>query len=387
MDYLDGRITKEEFIKTRGTEAAQDGAKYALNLFGYFTNQQYQKTGQEVVLDIEKEIEKDGKYDRLFRLTNQFVQWLLEDHLDIKIKKNHASTTIRKHTASSIKVIMSYTKQYYEEYGQIDYSERKFKRMVKLPKIVKQELEPLTKEQIIKIVNIASPKRKAIYMIMKDTGLRIQEVLLIKKRDFDLNFTPVKLDFAAINDKTNRTNQTRFITSETREFVKPVLESKNDDDYLFITNRDKVRQAVTNEEGLFGRTRKKLGFTERYEHNNRHKITLHSFRAFCSTQLAEAYGEEFAHGYIGHSKYLGQYIRNKNKVPEKFLRAENMLMIYKTVEVIDDSERVRELEIKMERQQHDVTELTEIMNQLAAQKEILTEQRLEIEKLQNEKSM
>jgi uncharacterized coiled-coil protein SlyX len=70
-----------------------------------------------------------------------------------------------------------------------------------------------------------------------------------------------------------------------------------------------------------------------------------------------------------------------------FHRIENELMIYKTVEVIDDSQRVRELEIKMERQQHDVTELTEIMNQLATQKEILTEQRLEIEKLQNEKSM
>ena len=68
-----------------------------------------------------------------------------------------------------------------------------------------------------------------------------------------------------------------------------------------------------------------------------------------------------------------------------FHRIENELMIYKTVEVIDDSQRVRELEIKMERQQHDVTELTEIMKELAAQKEILTEQRLEIEKLQNEK--
>ena len=101
--------------------------------------------------------------------------------------------------------------------------------------------------------------------------------------------------------------------------------------------------------------------------------------------IADKYGEEFAHGYIGHSKYLGQYIRNKKKIPEMFHRIENEFMIYKTVEIIDDSQRVRELEIKMERQQHDVTELTKIMKELAAQKEILTEQRLEIEKLQNEK--
>ena len=71
---------------------------------------------------------------------------------------------------------------------------------------------------------------------------------------------------------------------------------------------------------------------------------MHSLRAFCATQLAEAYGEEFAHGFIGHKGYLKQYIRNKDKLAEKYLRAENSLMIYESVEVIDSTDKVERLE-------------------------------------------
>ena len=76
MDYLDGRITKEEFIKSRGVENTQLSCKWALNLLDYYTQSTYQKTGEQVVLEIEKEISKDGKYDRLFRFTNNFVSTL-----------------------------------------------------------------------------------------------------------------------------------------------------------------------------------------------------------------------------------------------------------------------------------------------------------------------
>ena len=38
--------------------------------------------GDVVVLDIENAINADGNYDRLFRLTNSFVQWLMDDHLN-----------------------------------------------------------------------------------------------------------------------------------------------------------------------------------------------------------------------------------------------------------------------------------------------------------------
>jgi len=74
MDYLDGRITTEEFINMRNSKSAKDLVRWALNMLDYFTKASFNgKSCEKVVLDIEKEILKDGKTDRIFRLTNQFM--------------------------------------------------------------------------------------------------------------------------------------------------------------------------------------------------------------------------------------------------------------------------------------------------------------------------
>ena len=57
-----------------------------------------------------------------------------------------------------------------------------------------------------------------------------------------------------------------------------------------------------------------------------------------------------------------------------FKRIENEFMLYKTVEVIDETEKIIGL-------QHDVTELKQIMQQLSQQKDISTKLQLEIQKL------
>ena len=103
MDYLDGRITTEEFINMR---TAKDLVRWALNMLDYFTKDSFNgKSCEKVVLDIEKEILKDGKTDRVFRLTNQFIEWLKVDHLDILVNtSNKQKVPIRKHTPSSIHV-------------------------------------------------------------------------------------------------------------------------------------------------------------------------------------------------------------------------------------------------------------------------------------------
>ena len=382
MSYLDERITTEEFIKTRGVLSSRKIARWSLNLFDLFTKDTLDgKSCEQVVLDLEKEIAKDGKNDRLFILTNKFIQWLQVDHEDIIVRSSNHDVFIRKHTSGSIRLAISIVRAYYEEFGQIDFPDRKFRRRVKLPKKVQLDLYPLSKEEIRQICDRSKLQRRAIYMILKDTGLRISEVLWIKKDDFNFNVTPVSLDIRPNQDKTNSTNQTRYITSETREYVELWIRERKDEEYLFIKNTAHHDQALNNEERIFDLLRKKLGFTKRYEHNNRHKITIHSFRAFTITTLADKYGEEFAHGYVGHSKYLGQYVRNRKKYPEMFLRIENEFMLYKTVEIIDESQRVNELEQNNNRLQHDVTELKQIMQQLSQQKDISTKLQLEIQKL------
>lgn len=90
---------------------------------------------------------------------------------------------------------------------------------------------------------------------------------------------------------------------------------------------------------------------EIYQSNRRHKKTIHSIRSFTATQCAEAIDESWGHGYVGHKKYLGQYIRNQDEQAEKFLRSENHLMIYEHIEIVDSDETVKTMQKDVEKLQ------------------------------------
>tara|TARA_R110002051_G_scaffold271392_1_gene331765 strand:+ start:615 stop:1772 length:1158 start_codon:yes stop_codon:yes gene_type:complete len=342
MSYLVSRITREEFIKTRGAETTQSNARVALNMFDHFCQSTYDKTGDQVVLDLELICKQDGNYDRVFKLVNSFIMWLAEDHPELRINMCNKIMSVSKHHPSTIIRYVSSIRQFLEEFGQIEFSERRYKRLVKLPKIIDQELEPFRANQIREFVDQASRKRKPLYMTLKDSGMRIGEAMQIKRSDIDLESNPVKIEIRAEYTKTKQ-SRTTFVTRETKPFLVRLVKDMGDNDLVFTKNPN-VNQSVNTEETLFARTRDRLGYTQRYSHNNRFKLNLHAFRAFTATQLAEAYSEEFGHGFIGHKGYLKQYIRNKDQLAKKYLQAENFLMIYEHVEVVDSSEKVKDLE-------------------------------------------
>ena len=59
MSCLVSRITREEFIKTRGAETTQSNARVALNMFDHFCQGMYGKSGEEIVLELELVCKKD----------------------------------------------------------------------------------------------------------------------------------------------------------------------------------------------------------------------------------------------------------------------------------------------------------------------------------------
>ena len=342
MSYLVSRITREEFIKTRGAETTQSNARVALNMFDHFCQGTYGKSGEEIVLDLELVCKQDSNYDRVFKLVNNFILWLGQDHPELRINMCNQIMGKPKNHPSTVRRYVSSIRQFLEEFGQMEYSERRYKRLVKLPKVIDQELEPFIANQIREFVDTATRKRKPLYMTLKDSGMRIGESMQIKRSDIDLESNPVKIEIRAEYTKTKQ-SRTTFVTRETKPFLVRLVKNLGDNDLVFTKNSN-VNQSVNTEETLFARTRDRLGYTQRYSHNNRFKINLHAFRAFTATQLAEAYSEEFGHGFIGHKGYLKQYIRNKDQLAKKYLQAENYLMIYESVEVVDSSEKVKELE-------------------------------------------
>ncbi len=246
MSYLDTEITRNEFINTRGAEKTQMGTRSSLNIFDRFCESSYKEDGDIVVRNLESAINKDGNYDRLFMICNNFVLWLQEDHPEIMVKRNHYESSIKKHNPSSIKKTIHVLRQYFEEFGHIEFSERKFRRMVRLPKRIDEDPEPFTKAEIRQFVDNAMPKRKALYMTLKDSGMRISEAVQLRKKDIDMKSNPVTITIPATYTKTKK-GRISFVTRETKPFLQRVLKNIDVEDRVFGVN-DNKRRSVVNEE-------------------------------------------------------------------------------------------------------------------------------------------
>jgi hypothetical protein len=201
----------------------------------------------------------------------------------------------------------------------------------------------------------------------------------LRKKHIKTEKNPIEIHIPASFTKTGK-SRIAYITSETRPMLLNRLQNFEENNLIFGVN-EMQEKSVDNEEQIFAAIRKKIGLIDRYESNNRFKKNIHSFRAFACTQVADVHGEEFAHGYVGHSKMLPQYIRYKEKLSEKFKQVEPKLMIYEKIEIVDSDERVKKLEIENKSIRKDMLELTEIMEQLSELKANKARQEIEIQML------
>ncbi|MFL6422110.1 MAG: tyrosine-type recombinase/integrase, partial [Nitrososphaeraceae archaeon] len=100
------------------------------------------------------------------------------------------------------------------EYYDVDISPRKFKLKVKMPKVIRQNKEALSKEDIIEILNACSDiKLKTYVMLLAATGMRATEALSIRIKDLDLKSSPAKMFVRGEYTKT-RTDRIVFLTEE-----------------------------------------------------------------------------------------------------------------------------------------------------------------------------
>ena len=376
MSYIPDTTSRDEFLAERGIRSRQL-AKVALNQFDIFSKQKYGIDGDTLILDIKKTDVSEKSYTAL----NQFSMWLNEDHLEISVPMGKSSRPMTARMPRTIYGYLIVLKAYFEEFGGIEINDRRFKKRVKQQKRVSVDLEPFTHDEIRLICDIASSERKTLYMTLKDTGMRVGEAIQLIKSDIDITKKPIEINIRAETTKT-RKGRTTFVTSETTHMLINRLKKLNDDELVFATNNDPIK-AVRNETLMFKYYREKSGMTEKYSHNQRHKKNIHSFRAFACTQIAEVHGEEFAHGYIGHSKYMEMYIRRKEKLPHMFKQCENNLMIYESIVVVDQDERVKKLEEQQQKSRLDMIALTNIMSELSEIKANNAKKELEIKQLQN----
>ncbi|MCH7649073.1 MAG: site-specific integrase, partial [Thaumarchaeota archaeon] len=118
-----------------------------------------------------------------------------------------------------------------------------------------------------------------------------------------------------------------FTSKEAEPYLRKRLKQISDDDLVWASN-DNPNHAKVNEANRIREYCAKAGLNERYEGNNRHKITTHSFRAFFITKLSR-HDENFAKKLAGQKGYLLQYDRmTEEEKLEKYIEFEPDLLIF-----------------------------------------------------------
>lgn len=299
----------------------------------------------EYLVEIKKELVEEPESDIALRMLDDFSA--------------HLTNTGK--MPATVAAYVSKAKKYMRLVHAIRLSKEDMADYVTMPVDVEsdEEQEPLTIQDITNIVNCSNgQRRKAFYMFLKDTGARIAEGMQVKKKYFDFTVSPTKVVFPQKIVKGKRRRRYVFITHETSNFVKPVLDKLKDDDLVFTSN-DNIVQATAAERDAFDYMRDKIGLTDKYKHNRRYKKTIHSFRAFCYTQSKLATGDaDYAHGYIGHDRYLMTYERmlDSEKI-DLFNRCVPRLSIFEEIITISNDELKEKYEKRLDEQEKRIKSL------------------------------
>jgi len=273
---------------------------------------------------------KQGSEDA-YEILGDYVNYLQTNH-------NISTLTIKQRVV---------TVKNFLEYYDVDISPRKFKLKVKLPRTVRKNKEPLSKEDIIDILNACSDIRLKTYvMLLAATGMRATEALSVRIKDFDFKSNPAKLFVRGEYTKT-RTDRTIFLTEEIKHQLntwlnykyrarrvcykipssksismkldehngikenKTITEirtpEKKESDLVFSVYQNSETAAILSLYvdlcNSFGKTLDRMNRGDREDGSNgrRRQITLHSFRRFVKTTISDLGYSDFSEWFIGHS--------------------------------------------------------------------------------------
>jgi integrase len=217
-------------------------------------------------------------------------------------------------TPNSLKLYMVSIRSYLAYYD-IDVIASKFKRKVKMPKVYREDEEPLDVSDIRKILLSCNNRRlKAYLLVLASGGMRAVEGLAIRLKDIDFSTSPTKIHIRKEYAKT-RIARDIYISDEATHYLKQWLDWKynneerprdsNPDDLVFTiyksTKPNGIYIKILEEfEKLLALT----GLDERKEQGiqKRRKITLHSLRRFVKTVISDQTNQDYSEWFLGHNK-------------------------------------------------------------------------------------
>ena len=300
--------------------------QYAVKLFECFTCEKYEKSSTEIIEEINR-MRKEEPEEYEYALYGMLQEWI-----DWNKKRGIGNYTIRTQFSNLRKYLF---------HSGIKTDDQNIKEYLSFGKISKEEKYPLQLEEYRRIVESFSknPRFQALFLALGSSGMRIGEALSLKKKNLDLSGKRIKVNIPPTT-KT-RTGRSTYLSLETEKILKPLLEKKNPDDFVFAKNgcnpSDRsVRVSLC-------RSLKRMGYTDKYESNGYMKITSHSFRAFFFTKASRKHDENYAHRLTGHGGYLIQYDRmTEEEKLERYLVLESDLLVFDQTKNELEIDRLRE---------------------------------------------
>jgi len=294
--------------KSASPNTTQRTQRASLDNFENFTQEKY----KESIHSISENLAKETDIRVACGVIQAWIRWSTEQNL--------APNTIRTR--------FWFIKDFLYDQG-IELTNLQVKKNIRFPKIAKEELYAVSNEELRKIVDIATPTKKSLFLTQSSCGARIGELVQVRKKDIDTDGERWKIKIRSETTKT-KSARTTFMSKEAMKYSRRLLESKDDDDLVWGVNVNPIHSIVNEQSALRGYL-DKLGMGKKNEKNSYRKITTHSFRAYFFTRAVRAIGENYAHKMTGHGGYLLEYDRYDDKKKlELYLKLEPSLLVYES---------------------------------------------------------
>jgi integrase len=223
----------------------------------------------------------------------------------------------------SLSLYLVSTRSYFA-FHDIDVIPSKFKRRVKMPKLYREDEEPIDAADIRKILlNCNNRRLKAYLLMLASGGMRAVEATAIRLKDIDFSVTPTRIHIRPEFAKT-RVARGIYISDEATKFLNQWVEWKyrnkaetkdegltkiaEPDDLVFstfsINERPNPHNLYNKLLEEFQKVLEVSDMGDRKENgiHKRRKITLHSFRRFVKTVISNQVNQDYSEYFLGHTK-------------------------------------------------------------------------------------
>ena len=214
----------------------------------------------------------------------------------------------------------------YLHYRGIRLHSTDIRQCLNFPAKHEEEMHPLGLEEFHLILDNCGLKRKAMYLAQASSGMRIGELVQLRREHLHTDTDRIMVKIPAGITKKKRA-RTTFFSAEAAGLLMSRLGWLDGRDLIFGTNPNLVA-ARSAEMSHLARTLERAGLDRKYETNGRNVITTHSFRAFFITRVSR-HDPNLAKYFAGQKGYLMQYDRLSDEEKlEYYIKFEPSLLVY-----------------------------------------------------------